>query len=117
MSFKVAISLAPILSTAVLAAAANADTGATDLMPLDDTSLAVAYPDNTLSTVETSINDALIASRGSNEGMLNFAELPLVREFVDDNGYFGLKMDTAISMQVVNSMDGSGYGVGVRRQF
>jgi hypothetical protein len=115
MLFKLTFSTVLFMSILGAAAVAWADEpGASALGPLDDGALLVSGQIEPLTVIAENINDDLAAAQSPSEDVIDFSEMPLIKEFVDEEGQFGLPLDLPIS---INLGGEGGYSVGVGASF
>ena len=107
--------MTPLLSTVVLTGGAQASTGAADLLPLNENAITLQPQTKTLIAIEQDINTSFKAAQTPEQDTLDLSQLPIIREFVDSKGNFGLQMASSMSVNVVTTMDG--YGLGINHKF
>ena len=108
----------PVLCAAAIApfslpGAAIAESPAAALMPLEVSAFSVE-PQANPNDVEADINAEIAAAQAARADVLDLSTVPLLQDFVNEDGQMALPMDLPFSITITDSFGDQAYGIDYR---
>jgi hypothetical protein len=114
MVLKIALYTTALVSAMGLAQAAYAS-GAEALNPTQASAFSISGGIEPWQAIEADINADMAASHEPDDNVLNLSDVPILRDFINEQGQVEMPLNLPFDVRVVDSF--GGYGVGINQDF
>jgi hypothetical protein len=115
MVLKIALFTTALISVLGVTQAVAHASGAEALVPTQAGTLSINGSLDPWQAIEANINADIASSREPGEDVLDLSEVPILRDFVNEQGQVEMPLDLPFDVRVVDSF--GGYGVGINQDF